>query len=293
VTVTFHPSVVKRSQEVRLPSEAKFRVERSSDGKLELVEAPPGPYLILSPHLDDAALSCGALLARLAPARDVTVFTLFTEASVRSTLSARAYVRQCGYFRAAALYEARRTEDLLSLQALGVDCVHAGFVDALFRLKPRVSSFARWAGYLVPELVTTYPTYRRHVSSGVVSPRDAQIVDEIRAAISLIMKHTEPTVIAPLGVGRHVDHVLARGVAESIGAAAVVYYADLPYALHVEPDSAFIKRHDLVRVSVGDSQRAKPELVAGYRSQVSALFDGSIPELPECYFVSTNRIEIV
>jgi hypothetical protein len=38
-------------------------------------------YLFLSPHLDDAILSCGALLTALPARSDVTVVTIFTEAS--------------------------------------------------------------------------------------------------------------------------------------------------------------------------------------------------------------------
>ena len=41
-----------------------------------LAAAPAGPILVLSPHLDDAALSCGALLERPGP---ITVYDVFTQ----------------------------------------------------------------------------------------------------------------------------------------------------------------------------------------------------------------------
>jgi hypothetical protein len=37
--------------------------------------------LVISPHLDDALLSCGALLAHLAPRHPITVATVFTAAA--------------------------------------------------------------------------------------------------------------------------------------------------------------------------------------------------------------------
>ena len=43
------------------------------------------PLIVLSPHLDDAVLSCGALLIYAARRTPVTVVTLFTEAGRRRT----------------------------------------------------------------------------------------------------------------------------------------------------------------------------------------------------------------
>ena len=41
--------------------------------------APAGPLLLVSPHLDDAALSCAALLERDEPITVLDVFTLVHE----------------------------------------------------------------------------------------------------------------------------------------------------------------------------------------------------------------------
>ena len=55
------------------------------------------PLVVLSPHLDDAVLSCGALLIYACRRTPVTVATLFTEAgSPPYTLSARRYLGQVG-----------------------------------------------------------------------------------------------------------------------------------------------------------------------------------------------------
>ncbi|GGU95830.1 hypothetical protein GCM10010275_37270 [Streptomyces litmocidini] len=53
------------------------------------------PVIVLPPHLDDAVLSCGALLGRAGRRAPVTVATLFTEAAPPPyALSARRHLRR-------------------------------------------------------------------------------------------------------------------------------------------------------------------------------------------------------
>ena len=79
------------------------------------------PLVVLSPHLDDAVLSCGALMMHAASATTVTVATIFTEAGgVPHTLSARRYLHQVGVTDARALYQQRRAEDDEALASIGV-----------------------------------------------------------------------------------------------------------------------------------------------------------------------------
>src|ERR1039457_3750260 len=96
------------------------------------------PLIVLAPHLDDAALSCGALMLHAARHTSVTVATLFTEADQAPyTLSARRYLRQVGARSAPALYQQRRDEDREArararLPALFFLGVAGGGVAALF-----------------------------------------------------------------------------------------------------------------------------------------------------------------
>ena len=64
---------------------------------LEAIVDRGGPLVVLSPHLDDAALSCGAMMIHACQTIPVTVATLFTEAGPPPyTLSARRYLHQVG-----------------------------------------------------------------------------------------------------------------------------------------------------------------------------------------------------
>ena len=91
--------------------------------------------LFVSPHLDDAVLSCGALLSHLAGTCPVTVLTVFSAAAqpAKSGLAARKTLRGLGIADAEAHYEERRAEDIEVLKEAGASWIHLGLTDALFR----------------------------------------------------------------------------------------------------------------------------------------------------------------
>ncbi|WP_337059687.1 PIG-L deacetylase family protein [Kineococcus sp. G2] len=247
-------------------------------------------YVFLSPHLDDAVLSCGNLLLALGEGADVTVCTLFTEQSTPHTASARAYLRQCGAGSAAQLYARRRAEDAGVLARVRATRVHAGLDDALFR--KRSGAAAARLARLLPELGHVYPTYRWHVAAGRVSRADRHVVRAVSEVVERLAAPAPTVLVAPLGVGRHVDHVLVRDVAARVGG-DVLYYADLPYALRQEPDAAFTAAHALAPVTVPAAGSGKTPLIAGYRTQVDALFPGGVPLLEDRLHVPTRLLTVV
>lgn len=74
--------------------------------------APPGPLLLLSPHLDDAALSCGALLDRT---EAVTVLDVFTHRPDPEQFTD--WDRQCGFTGSHAAMAARWAEEQAAFDA--------------------------------------------------------------------------------------------------------------------------------------------------------------------------------
>lgn len=242
------------------------------------------PLVVLSPHLDDAVLSCGGLLIYACSRTPVTVVTLFTAAnSPPYTLSARRYLGQVGLADAEAVYRHRRTEDRAALEPMGVSCVHAGLTEALFRRLPHMGWRSMWS-LLVPELAHIYPVYRLHITSGRIAPADAGTLKDARDIVERMIRPGPALVLAPLGVGGHVDHVLTRTAAES-SEARVVYYSDFPYNQRHRPDDAFIRRNGLVETQWSQLIEAKADLIRAYRTQVPALFPGDgIPVVPEVFF---------
>lgn len=242
------------------------------------------PLVVLSPHLDDAVLSCGALLIYACSRTPVTVATLFTEASSPPyTLSARRYLDQVGLADAEELYQRRRTEDRAALAPMGVTCLHAGLTEALFRRVPHLGWRSRWSR-LLPELAHIYPIYRVHIISGRIASADAGTLRDARNIVERITLPQPALVLAPLGVGGHVDHVLTRTLAER-GKARIVYYSDFPYNQRHPPDNAFIRRKGLVEARWSRQIEAKADLIRAYRTQVRALFPGGgIRVVPEIFF---------
>ena len=239
------------------------------------------PLLFLSAHLDDGVLSCGSLMTLLAGRCPITVATLFTEGDDPPyTFAARNFVRQCGAAGIPSLFADRQAEDRAVLDRLGARSLHLGGVDALFRKRTRLAGtpLAR-----LPELVHRYPTYRFDIAQGRVSRGDRDVVEPLAQALA--GPAAEAAVIfCPVGVGKHVDHLLTRRIGER-WPEKIVYFSDFPYDFRGGgPDPAFSARRDLTRWTV-DPEPAKLDLVRGYATQVDALFDGGvIPERPELYY---------
>ena len=244
------------------------------------------PWLFLSPHLDDAVLSCGALIGASANHREVTVTTIFTESRIGPhTRAARSFMRQCSVKDAQLLFEARRAEDRAVLSDLGVKCLHLGVSDALYRQREQLVIGTELIGRLVPELVHRYPTYRFDIARGRIAHKDRDLITELQARVSQIIDDGNVRLVfCPLGVGRHVDHLITRMVGEKFPD-LVVYYSDFPYNQTFHPDPSFISSHGLRPWAWSQDVHAKQRLIRGYTTQADALFPGGrIPVAPEIYY---------
>ena len=243
------------------------------------------PVVAVSPHLDDAVLSCGALLEYLAPRCPVTVVTVFTAASPRPwPLPARRQMRAIGERDAERFYRQRQEEDSAVLADMGVGLVHLGLPDALFR---RVGPGpGRLPGR--PRR-PAYPTFRFDAARGRIAAADARLTDEVGVAIGAVADGADARlVLAPLGVGRHVDHLITRGATRDL-APRTVFYSDFPYSETAVPDGDFIRRHSLVPHPRLAGRAENAHRIAGYRSQVGGLFaGGTIPTRPEIYWAAAS-----
>ncbi|MFE4198247.1 PIG-L deacetylase family protein [Paenarthrobacter sp. NPDC056912] len=255
------------------------RIDRSLAGD--------APWLFLSPHLDDAVLSCGALIEAQAQGREIIVATIFTEAApAPHTRAASSFLRQCSAHDAGRLFAARKAEDLAVLQDMGVQPLHLGGVDALFRgrrvPKPGSSAWAR----LLPEITHRYPTYRFDIALGRIARGDRALIRKLQHDVTRLMAQTKAGLLfCPVGVGRHVDHLITReaGMGNS---GNVVLYSDFPYDLVSQPDTSRLARQGFVPWTWEQGLASKVPRIRQYATQADALFpDGTIPLKPETYFV--------
>ena len=245
------------------------------------------PWLFLSPHLDDAVLSCGALIKESSRARDVTVATIFTETTAPPhTRAARTFVGQCRAPDADTLFAARKVEDRQVLEELGVRYVHLGLADALFRLRHPTPG-SQFVKRFLPELVYRYPTYRFDIALGRISRGDRALIADLRAQVGDLLQQTKAELLfCPLGTGRHVDHLITRMVGSSFPD-RVVYYADFPYSMSFPLDERFVRENVLESGTFDQELSAKEAMIRGYGTQAAALFpDGEIPAVPETYYAA-------
>ncbi|SAK60060.1 LmbE family protein [Caballeronia glebae] len=107
--------------------------------------------LVVSPHLDDAVFSCGAMLATSPGASVCTIF-----AGAPDTALVTGWDTQCGFADAHEAMRERRAEDTAALHILGARAVHLGFLD---------SQYAQGdAGTATREIASTIRTVMRETS---------------------------------------------------------------------------------------------------------------------------------
>lgn len=223
----------------------------------------------LSPHLDDAVLSCGGeIFKRSQSGEDVVVLTLFT-ADVPSgplpplaakVLEAMALPREEATAR-------RRDEDQRACRAVGARAVHWNLAEATLRLDadgaPLYDSFGELFGH------------PRDHDDAVVETVATCLVDYLEAL------PTKVEVVAPLAVGSHVDHHVVRRAAECVLGDQLTYYEDYPYVarfmtLERVIGWPFSQRRRGWRphiVPVGPAAlEAKVAAIGEYKSQIAPLF---------------------
>ncbi len=212
------------------------------------------PLLLLSPHADDAVLSCGGLLLEHT---DATVVTVFSGDAPQPRQGALARLAAPG---------ARRAEDAAAMSKLGCDHQNLNLLDAIDRRdEDGLQLYGSMAALFAQVL-----------------PADSARCGEIQSALTPMLSNR--ILLCPLAVGAHVDHQLCAHAGRRLAAEghSVWFYEDAPY---VFPDTGSALRADTVlraarrlRANVRGSwdmpirTAAKEEILACYSSQIETLF---------------------
>ncbi|RLD00055.1 MAG: hypothetical protein DRI65_16710 [Chloroflexota bacterium] len=174
-------------------------------------------WIFLSPHLDDVVYSCGGFIWDLTNAgQDVEVWTICGADPPPGSLSPFATSLHSDWGLAENAYQIRRAEDQSALGILGAKSRYLPFLDCIYRQSSGGQFFydseqAIFGGLDVSE-------------SGLIDDLTADLESDI---------HGDYRVVAPLGIGNHVDHELTRKAANRLSRSAS-YYADYPYAWESE-----------------------------------------------------------
>lgn len=232
------------------------------------------PIYIISPHFDDAVLSCGELISQLSLRTPITVVNVFTKAHGGPyTWSAKKFLRASGFQDAQKLFRSREKEDKQALSSLKVKIINLGLTDALFR-QSGVSTLWNF----IPELNHLYPTYRWHILKKI-NARDTAL-EQVKAMLAEILPQNAQ-VFTPLNLARHVDHGIVRKACEAVSS-HLFYYSEFPYSYR---QGTYGSQTESVRYEVPVDIQAKRSLISQYQTQVAGLFpDGTIPQHVEVFF---------
>jgi LmbE family N-acetylglucosaminyl deacetylase len=227
--------------------------------------------LVVSPHFDDAALSCAEhIRSWRATGHEVTVATLFSEFGSDPASSFMAPFLRAKNFRSVPEYEvARREEDVRAMKLMGVSYKWLGLCDAGFRQRQGRAAYSN----------------RQELTSGKLGPEETHIVDEARQRLAAIA--APDFMVAPMGIGGHVDHLVARTACQKLASSGppLAYYADFPYARNpLNFTLSVCKLVKGLRISARRMTQWKREVLAQYQSQMSFLFRGR-PYYPEVLFL--------
>ncbi len=246
-------------------------------------------HVYLSPHLDDAVLSCGGAIHRQTSAGEtVRVVTLFAEdATPGVDLSDFALDLHGQWGNVPRPMALRRAEDLAALTLLGAEGVHLDYHDAVYRAGPA----GEW---LYPDAEALFEWVH------TADPLDSLAIADRLAR--LIPQEDEMTLYAPLGVGGHVDHQVTQAAARALLGpelfalgCRLALYEDYPYAEQAGAVEAALVAADALHAVPGegapDTDRgslcpalvpldpadvaAKVSALGYYQSQMSMLFDGA------------------
>ncbi|OLL27555.1 LmbE family protein [Burkholderia sp. SRS-W-2-2016] len=145
--------------------------------------------LVVSPHLDDAVLSCGLLLAAHP---GTTVCTVFTAPPAQNITTD--WDRQSGFADAFEAMHARKAEDLEAIAALGSRAVHLPFCDAQYDATPELATLSAALEQTVSEIEPTHlmmPLGLFHSDHLLVSEACLNLLERARA-ISLLAYEDVP-----------------------------------------------------------------------------------------------------
>lgn len=219
--------------------------------------------IVLSPHLDDAALSCFDHITLWRSNYSVTVFTIFSSFESKCVADySNSIINKLNV--SVNEYELlRKKEDEEFFNKIGLKQYMLNFVDGGFRFHKQS------------------PLYKTPADlfSGKIVYQDHQIKNKLKIILSRVDKYAERVVI-PAAIGSHADHIIVKEAAEeTIQSEKITYFCDYPYALNMQMQLQ--SSHEAKHIEM--SQR-KRDLLNCYESQMPLLFPEGLPHFCEITF---------
>lgn len=220
-------------------------------------------WVYLSPHLDDAVLSCGGLIwEQVQSGLPVEIWTLCAGFPSLTPLTPVAQALHDRWETPTSAQEAvstRCAEDIQACQRLGATYRHFDLPDCVYRRLPGGEPVvSEDQGMFAP-----------------IHPGEAYLVEQVYELLKFGLP-AQARLVSPMTVGGHMDHRIVRAAAERLGS-DLLYYADFPYSAQHPQEMAitaasFTGEYTLP-VSLSGLQ-AWQDGVAAYQSQISTFWAG-------------------
>jgi LmbE family N-acetylglucosaminyl deacetylase len=215
-------------------------------------------WIYISPHFDDVVLSCGGLIWEQArQGLRVEIWTICAGEIPDGTLSDFAQVLHMVWDTGRETVTIRRQEDIAACRMVGALHRHLSIPDCIYRQ-------GQDGGWLYASDEAIF---------GSLHPSDETVIETLRDFLALSLR-SDDTVVCPLAIGGHVDHVLTRTVIERLGR-SLLYYADIPYLLN-HPEALKEKQQGMrakIYPVTEDGVKTWQAGIAAYASQIGMLFE--------------------
>lgn len=170
-------------------------------------------WIYLSPHFDDAVFSCGGLVREQTLGGDVVeIWTICGGGPPSGDLSALAEKVHRSWDAPDDVYLTRRKEDQQACDYLEAYFTHLRIPDAIYRKSLQNKE--------------PYYTSEEDLFQGL-HPEEDYLVYRLRQEL-IFRLPPKAAVVAPLGIGNHIDHQLTRQAVNRLDH-PVYYYEDFPY----------------------------------------------------------------
>jgi LmbE family N-acetylglucosaminyl deacetylase len=218
-------------------------------------------WIYLSPHFDDAVLSCGGMIYEQVQAGlAVEIWTIFAGNPPVGPLPPFALTMHRQWETGLNAVGIRRKEDVAAVSSLGAIPRHFEHPDCIYRSLPENG---------LPVIQERDDLFKSSL------PAEQPLVDQIVADLTGLIR-PDDLVVAPLTIGGHCDHRLTRAAAQALHR-PVWFYTDYPYTVQPEfstPLEQWVGADwQMVEQQVSDAGlRAWQNAILHYASQLSTFW---------------------
>ncbi len=215
-------------------------------------------WIYISPHLDDAVLSCGGMIrSQVLQGDRVSIWTVCARENPYPQLSEFAQTLHDRWETGDETVAVRRKEDLAAAKVLGAEVIHLTYYDVIYRRLPDGTPIV-------------------NCDIELFLPPEPAELDEARQVLTPFLDSIPDgaRVVGPLTMGGHRDHRLVRTLLEE-RFPDLLYFADYPYIAQYDLDI-----HEYTTgMEIGyradvpeDALRSWQDAVAQYASQISSFW---------------------